>query len=489
MAIQQSLKELVFANAHELATAIRKRRVSATEVLEAHLAQIARHNRTLNAIVTLNEEEARGRAQEADTAVARGEDWGPLHGVPVTIKDSFATAGLRTTSGYPPLANYIPPEDATVVARLKAAGAIVLGKTNLPLLVHGFQSDNPIFGRSNNPWDLKRTPGGSTGGGAAALASGMSPLEIGSDYGGSVRIPAHYCGLYSIKPTNHRVPLTGHIPDLPNRPRGVRHVSAPGPLARCVQDLVLALQMIAGPDPREPEVPPVPVTIARARPWKTLRVAWVDDFGGVKVSRETQVALQELVAVLQQRGCTVARCMPKGFDFPAVWETYGELRQCEVGGSLPPELEVECAANFGVSLASDDPEMRGMARRLNATLRQYTATLAKRDVYIAAAERFFESWDVLLCPVTVGPAFPHCPIGTPIAVDGRDVPYRLAGTGYTSPFNLTGNPVVVVPLARSAEGLPIGIQLVGRRWSEMELLAIAERFMQVIGPFQRPPGY
>ncbi len=209
------MNDPTFAAAHELAAAIRERRISAVEVLDAHLARIARYNPALNAIVTHNEENARTRAREADAALARGEVWGPLHGVPVTIKDSFATAGLRTTSGFPPLTNHVPDSDATAVARLRAAGAIVLGKTNLPLLVHGFQSDNPIFGRTNNPWDHARTPGGSTGGGAAAIAAGLSPLELGSDYGGSVRIPAHFCGIYSLKPTNNRIPLTGHIPELP----------------------------------------------------------------------------------------------------------------------------------------------------------------------------------------------------------------------------------------------------------------------------------
>ena len=227
------------------------------------------------------------------------------------------------------------------------------------------------------------------------------------------------------------IPLTGHIPELPGQ-RGVRHVATPGPLARCVPDLVLALQVMAGPDPSHPDVPPVPLTPAPEPAWKDLRVAWVEEFGGIPVTRDTRAALVKLVAALQEQGCTVTRRLPDNIDFPGVWETYGELRQCEVGGAMPPELEEECAANFGVRAQSDDPEMRGMARRLNATLRQYTATLAKRDVYIAAMEQFFESWDVLLCPVTVGPAFVHCAPGTPIPVDDGHVPYRLGGTGYTS---------------------------------------------------------
>ncbi len=485
----QSMNDPIFANAYELAAAIRERRASAAEVIDAHFKQIARHNPPLNAIVTLNEEGARKRAAEADAALARGEVWGPLHGVPVTIKDSFATAGIRTTSGFPPLAHYVPSEDATVVARLKAAGAIVLGKTNLPVLVQGFQSDNLVFGRTNNPWDLTRTPGGSTGGGAAALAAGMSALEIGSDYGGSVRIPAHYCGLFSIKPTERRVPLTGHIPELPGQPRSVRHVATPGPLARSVEDLKIALQIIAGPDPEQPDIAPVPLAPIAKQTLNSLRVAWSDNFGGLPITRDTRAALQGLVAKLDERGCIVEQTMPKGFNFPGIWETYGELRQCEVGSAMSAELEAECAAKFGVSATSEDPEMRGMGRRLNATLRQYTETLTKRDAAIEALEKFFETCDVFLCPVTVGPAFPHCVPGTPIAVDEKRVTYRVGGTGYTSPFNLTGNPSVVIPLARSKEGLPIGVQLVGPRWSEMKLLAIAELFVEITGPFRRPPGY
>ena len=485
---KQSMKEPIFASAHELATAIRERRASVVEVIDAHFAQIARHNQILNAIVTLNEEQARKRAREADAALAKGEVWGPLHGVPVTIKDSFATAGIRTTSGFPPLAHYVPSEDATVVARLKTAGAIILGKTNLPPLVQGFQSHNPVFGRTNNPWDLTKTSGGSTAG-AAALASGMTALEIGSDYGGSVRIPAHYCGLFSIKPTECRVPLTGHIPELPGEPRSVRHVATPGPLARSVKDLKIALQIIAGPDAEQPDIAPVPLAPVAKQTLNSLRVAWSDNFGDLPITRDTRTALHGLVSQLEKRGCRVEQRMPDSFDFPGIWETYGELRQCEIGSAMSAELEAKCAADFGVSATSEDPEMRGMGRRLNATLKQYTETLTKRDAAIAALEKFFETRDVFLCPVTVGPAFPHCKPGTPIAVDERRVTYRIGGTGYTSPFNLTGNPSVVIPLAHSKEGLPIGVQLVGPRWSEMKLLAIAELFTEFTRPFQRPPGY
>jgi amidase len=486
---KRAVNNLVFATVQKLATGIRQRHVSATEVLDAHLAQIARHNPGLNAIVTLDEERARRRAQDADAALARGEVWGPLHGIPITIKDSIETAGLRTTSGFPPLPDYVPATDAPVVARLRAAGAIILGKTNLPTLAGDGQTDNPIFGRSNNPWDVTRRPGGSTGGGGAAVAAGLSPLEIGSDIGGSVRIPAHYCGVYTIKPTDHRAPVTGHIPEPPGAPRGVRHMPQMGPLARSVEDLILTLRLIAGPDGRQWEVPPVPLEPAPDPALQACRLAWTHDFGGVPVTGDTKAALARVAGELQRLGTTIEHCPLTAFDFPTAWETWGELFQAEVGSTMSPEEEAEFAAHFGAALDSEVPMLRGFARAVNATMRQYTATLMKRDGLIAVLEQFFDAWDALLCPVTVGPAFPHCPTGTPIAVDGHTVPYFPALVAYTSPFNVTGHPAVVLPLAHSVEGLPIGLQVVGRRWSEMQLLAIAARLALVIGPCQHPPGY
>ncbi|NEO92949.1 MAG: amidase, partial [Moorea sp. SIO3G5] len=209
------MSKLVFLSASELAKAIRDRTVSSVEVLDAHLEHIALHNSKLNAIITLDAENAYQRATEADDALGRGEIWGRLHGVPVTIKDSLETKGLRTTSSYEPLANYVPTQDATVVARLRAAGAILLGKTNTPKLTTDFQTNSPLFGRTNNPWNLDYTSGGSTGGGAAAVAAGLSPLELGSDLGGSIRVPGHFCGVFGLKPTEHRVSTFGHIPELP----------------------------------------------------------------------------------------------------------------------------------------------------------------------------------------------------------------------------------------------------------------------------------
>ena len=483
------MEKLYFATAGELALAIRKREVSSIEVIEAHLGQMVRHNTRLNAVVTVDEEGAMARAAQADGALARGEVWGPLHGVPVTIKDSIETAGLWTTAGFPPLSDYVPAVDATVVARLRAAGAIILGKTNLPLLAGDGQTDNPVFGRTNNPWDITRTPGGSTGGGAAAIAAGFSPLEIGSDMLGSVRQPAHYCGVFALKPTDHRVPMTGNISGVPKATRGGRHMTTIGPLARSVDDLEIALRIIAGPDGYDWEVPPAPLENGFDAPVEKLRLAWTDQFNELPVTRDTSEALAKFVGGLQHLGCQIERLAPPGFDFGAALETHGEMRQAEVGSMMTTEAEAGQAASMGATPTTEDALLRGRAKMLNATMRQYAITREKRDNLITTLESFLTRWDALLCPVSTGPAFRHQKTGTPISVDGHNVPYWMGLWGHCAPFNLTGHPAVTIPLAFSSEGLPIGIQLVGKLWGEIKLLALARKLTEVIGSLPHPPGF
>jgi amidase len=477
-----------FSSALELAAAVRARRVTARALLEMYLGRIERHNPVLNAICTLDAAGARRSAQEADAALARGELWGPLHGVPMTIKDALETAGVRTTGGHPPLADYIPPKDATAVARLRAAGAILLGKTNVPPLSADYRADNPIFGRTNNPWNLERTPGGSTGGGAAAVAAGLSAFDVGSDLAGSVRTPAHFCGLFGLKPTERRVPNTGHIPEPPGLPRAVRHMNVLGPLARSVEDLAVITRIIAGPDDAEWDLAPVPWIDPPPRPLKGHRFAWSTDFGGVPVTQETKAAIGKLGGELARLGCKVEERNPDGFSFDDAWESWGEIAITEraaTGGERSRERVAALNATLGESWAV----ARGSAKGARATVADYMAALTRRDALIGAMEKWFEGHDAFICPVTVSPAIPHVPFGTPIDVDDTKVPYFIAGTAYTCPFNLTGHPSVVLPLARSKEGLPIGVQLVGRRWSEPALLALAQKIALITGPFTPPPNF
>ena len=390
----------------------------------------------------------------------------------MTIKDALETAGVRTTGGHPPLKDYVPQADAAAVAKLRAAGAILLGKSNVPPLSADYRADNPIFGRTNNPWNLTRTPGGSSGGAAAAVAAGLSAFDVGSDLAGSVRTPAHFCGLFALKPTEGRISNAGHIPELPGQARAVRHMNVLGPLARSIEDLELVTKTIS-----EPHIAWVSGEISSSR------IAWSADFGGIPVTRETKEAIAKLAMKLgaEQRN-------PDGFDFDLAWELWGEIAIIEraaTGGDRARERVAALNATLGERWAV----ARGSARGAQADVAEYAAALTRRDCLILQLEKFFERWDAFLCPVTVSPAIPHVPFGTPVDVDDAQVPYFIAGTAYTCPFNLTGHPVAILPLTKSASGLPIGVQVVGRLWSEPALLQLARKIAQFTAPFTPPPNY
>jgi amidase len=455
------MKEVLFSGAAQLAAAIRAGHTSASEVLEAHLAQIERHNPALNAVVTLDAERAHEQARLADAALARGDACGPLHGVPFTLKDAHATAGMRTTTGFPPFADHVPDEDSPVVARLKAAGGILIGKTNVPTMLADFQTSNPIFGRTNNPWDLSRTPGGSSGGAAAALAAGMTPFEIGTDLSGSIRIPAQFCGLFGLKPTEHRVSLVGLIPGLPPI-RSVRVMSCVGPLARSAEDLALIYRIIAGPDGHDTDLAPVPVEQPLTRAIAGLRVAIAPTFPGIPAASDIRNTISELGRLLARAGADVEQAAVPELDYTQELASAGQLIQMMTG-----------------AFDEEGPP---------ATLAQYFAALHRRDQSIHAWEQFFQSWDFLVCPASMTTAFAHCEPGSSLLVDGQEQSYWMV-SAHSTLFNYTGHPAAVLPFALDREGLPIGVQVVARHWDEARLLAVAEAISEIAGGFQRPPGY
>ena len=458
--------ELVFWSTSRLAAAIRAGQVSAAELLQAQLGQIARHNPAVNAVVTQDAERARERARQADEALAGGRVWGPLHGVPFTLKDAHATAGVRTTTGFPPFAHLVPEQDGTVAARLKAAGGILVGKTNVPEMLADYQTSNRIFGRSNNPWNVERTPGGSSGGAAAAVASGMTPFEVGTDMSGSIRLPGHFCGLFALKPTEARVSLAGLIPGL-SSPRSVRIISCIGPMARTVEDLALIYQIIAGPDSEDTEVRPVPVDDPPELALDRLRIAYAPTFPGFPVAAAIRDAIENLAAELQRSGARVEQAALPNLDFRRELAGAGELIGMMVG-AFPPESAQAATAD-----------------RPPVTLAEYLRALDRRDRSIVAWERFFDQWDVLLCPPAMVSAFPHVQPGSPLRVDGQDADYWMVGA-HTTLFNYSGHPAIVLPYRRDGDGLPVGVQLVGKRWDESRLLGIARAVTQVTGEFTRP---
>lgn len=459
-----SMDDIIFSGTMLLAAMIRARHVSAVEVLEAHLTQIEKHNPALNAIIALDAEHAFERARSADKALARGEAWGPLHGVPFTLKDSHSTEGMRTTAGCLALADNMPREDGTVAARLKAAGGILIGKTNVSTLLLDIQSSNPIFGRTNNPWNIERTAGGSSGGAAAALASGMTPFEIGSDTGGSIRLPSHFCGVFGLKPTENRVSQAGHVFSSPDALRSFRLTASIGPMARSVEDLALLYPIIAGPDGHDIEVQPVPVEDVPELELRDLRVAFAPTFPGFPVAVGVRKALEDLVNQLNPLCALVEEAVLPKVDFHHQLLNARELTGMIVEASQSEEHESPFS------------------------LAQYLEALQRRDQFVLAWERFFESWDVLLCPTSLMTAFPHCEMGSSLQVDDQEVEYWMANA-HCKLFNYTGHPAVVLPCRLSEDGLPIGVQLVGKRWAESHLLAVAKSVSQVTGKFQRPPGY
>lgn len=488
--------EIVFMTASRIEEMILAHKITSAEVVDAYIEQIKRVNPKLNAIVTLDEQGARKRAKEADDALAKGVVWGPLHGVPVTIKDNYATAGIRSTNSDPEHADFIPDSDATVVARLKKAGAIILGKENLPMMAMDYQTNSPVFGVTNNPWDVSRTPGGSTGGGGAAVASGMTTISLGNDLGGSIRIPSHFCGVYGMKPTEHLVSGFGVPPYLPKAEfNSVRHLISQGPLARSIDDLKLCLKVIAGPDVRDVNVPFTGLVELPQKPLKELRIAWSDDFGGIPVSADTRRALKDFAEKLSAQGCRVEKLNPTDFNFTGAWNTYGKIMDMELGVYNPAFARFVTFA-FGWYYRMDVPFLSTV---YPISFEKYVRALTERDEYVSRMESFLSQYDVWLCPVTATPAYAHIkpdryfgpyPLySKPVMVDNKPVNYLAASGCYTTIFNLTGNPVVVIPIGYAGDGMPIGIQVVGSRWHDMELLNFAKQLDAVAKAFRSPAGY
>lgn len=478
-----------FATATAMLRALRGRQISAVELLEKHLAQIARHNPTLNAIVTPDYEQAKQTAAEADAARSRGAD-APLLGLPYTLKDSINAAGLRSTAGTAVFADFHATEDGPITARVRGAGGVLMGKTNVPPFLGDWQSDNPIFGRTNNPWDRGRTPGGSTGGGAAALAAGLTPLEFGSDIGGSIRVPAAFCGVYGHRPSETALPRTGQVisPPFPN-PGVVMGVQ--GPLARSADDLALAFDVVAGPDVGEDvawrlELPP-----ARHARLADFRVAMMPPIPWHPVDSEILAAQVDLAARLRRLGARVKEVQPEGFgDLRAFHALYRSLLTTITSIRQP---DTERRERIAALRAMDDPFAAATADGLEASAGQYIMWFGQREQYRAAYRAFFREWDILLAPAFPTPAYPHIALDVPPparshTVNGSAIPYE-DGLVYPSLCTLCGQPATAFPVGLTRGGLPIGLQAIGPYLEDRTPLGFAALAEHEFGGFRPPPGY
>lgn len=489
-----------FAPATQMLQALRRRRISAAELLELHLRRVEAFNPRLNAIVTPDYENARRTAAAADSVrrqeaedkdedLVQGRRLSPsLRGLPLTIKDSIDVRGLPTTAGLPERADACAEADAPLVARVRAAGAVIMGKTNVPPLTGDWQTNNRLFGRTNNPWDLDRTPGGSTGGGAAALAAGLTPLEFGSDIGGSIRIPAAFCGVYGHKPSETALPRSGHFPGTPF-PNAVETMMVQGPLARSAADLEVAFAVTAGPEVGEDVAWRLVVPPPRHTRLADYRVALLPAISWLPVDAEIMEALEALATQLSRAGAKVAEAQPEGFgDLRHHTRLYFSLLTVFTFADRPEPIRRRFAEQMR---ARDDEFADARIQGLEAGAADYLHWHRQREAYRAAYRSFFRDWDVLLTPVTIVPAFPHTDAPwaeRKLEVNGRQVLYELLAV-YPALATLSGQPATAFPVGLSRAGLPIGLQVIGPYLEDHTAIRFAYLIEQEFGGFRPPPGY
>jgi amidase len=481
------MSDYTFASAVDLARLIKARKVSSVEMLEHYFNRVDAHNAPINAVIAQNRDEARARAKAADAALAKGEDWGPLHGVPMTVKESYDVAGYKTTWGVPEMKNNTARDDALSIQRLKRAGVVIFGKTNVPLRLADFQSYNEIYGTTNNPWNKERTPGGSSGGSAAALAAGLTGIETGSDIGGSIRNPAHFCGVFGHKPTWNLCPPRGHaMPGV----KAASDISVIGPLGRSARDLEVALLAMAGPD----EIQSRGYALALPRlgkPVSALRVAiWSDD-EVAPVSKAVKSRVESVGAALRDSGATVDDSARPDFRASASHTSFQYLLQATMSSRMP-DADFEALRKTVNGLAADDTSFRANTLRAQAAwFRDWVRHNEARTHLRWAWHTFFQHYDVLVTPIMATSAFPHDhrPFGErTLEIDGVERPYfeqvfwaGLAGVSYL--------PATVIPTGPDANGLPIGVQIIGPEFGDLATIEVAQILEQRGFAFRAPPGY
>lgn len=457
-----------FSSLTDIVEAIREREVSASELLEAHLARIEEVNPTLNAVVQLCAERARAEAAGADAAVARGDELGPLHGAPITLKDSHDTEGVVTTGGTLGRKDFVPEADSTVAGRLRAAGAILMGKTNTPEFTLSGETDNLVYGQTRNPFNPERTPGGSSGGAAAIVSAGGSPLDMGSDTGGSIRVPSHFSGICGIKPTAGRVSRHGHI--VPWGMGALEAWTTIGPMCRYVEDLVLALPIISGPDGVDPFIHPVALRDPADVELSSLNIAWYSDVEGyLEPDDDTRAVLDAAVAALAERVSSVSH------DTPPALAEYVDLWP-RVGGGDGRGWVTRLLDKCGTTEESEFLK-KGFDRTEPTATDVFTESLEYQDQFRSEMLQFIQPYDAIIAPVAARPAPEH----------GGTYSEELRTMFYTGPYNITGWPGTALRCGTSSDGLPIGIQVLGHPWREDVTLALAAALENDLGGWQKPP--
>jgi amidase len=484
---------LEYLSAAQLTDGLRRKRFSSLELTDHLIARIERRDAAINAVVVRDFERAREAARAADAALARGEQRSLL-GVPMTVKESFNAAGLPTTWGIPPAKDFRAQDDALILARVRRAGAVLLGKTNVPIVLDDWQSYNAIYGVTRNPWDLERTPGGSSGGAAAALAAGFVPLELGSDIGGSLRVPAHFTGVMGLKPTLGLVPTRGHAPP-GAQPMPLRDdLAVVGPMARTVGDLALLFDVIAGPDELTTGVGyQLALRPPRHEQLAGHRVLMIDSHPLVPTAGQVRAALDRLAGRLARSGVKVERSHPLLPDLAEAARLYMRLL-LSFSAAFWPQARYEALRNAGAAFAPDNRSLAAeRARAIGLSHRDWVLADIARARLQQQWRAFFAEVDLVLCPPMPVTAFPHDHSEPPherrLAIDGSLYPYSDVGLVWAGLATVGGLPAAVLPIDRGDSPLPIGVQVIGPHLEDRTVLAFGAGIEREFGGFVPPPGY
>ena len=484
------MSDYIYKPATELAQLILSGQVTSVEIVQEHLDQIKKHNPSLNAVIIHMGNEALKTAAECDEETKKGISRGPLHGVPMTVKEQYWVKGTKSTLNFKKLKDWVAPEDAVIIERLKNAGAVILGKTNVPKNLLDYQVNGDIYPECKNPYNTDYTPGGSSGGSSAALASGMVPIELGGDFGGSIRIPSNFCGIYGMKPTENTVPGHGNVPKVKGAKDFIFHMAQAGPMARTPEDLELVWKVIRGPHRSDRNTPRIEWKNPEGKKLSDYRIAWVDSWPGYDTSDQNMTVIENFISQLNQNNCKTKNSAPTKNLHERSLSLDVRLFPQMIAQGLPwfikPLMKMQLKNTLLKGLDKFKWELN---KGFKHSLINYSETMGIRAGIVSEWEKYFEDFDILVCPMSYGPAFKRCKIGTSITYESKRLIYVNYVWPYVGCFNASGHPAINIPLGMGKEGLPVGVQIVGPYWSEPDLLHFAKLVSEFTPGFIKPEGY
>ena len=484
------MNKFIYQSSAELLQQLKSGQISSEQLAEIFYQRIEKYNPQIQAIVVDNKARALEQAKKRDRDLREGKEPGVLHGLPVTVKESFNVAGLPTTVNFKPLQSFVARTDSIYVERLQEAGAIILGKTNIPTLLGDNQSFGPLYPTANNPWDLNRTPGGSSGGSAAALAAGLSNLEIGSDIAGSIRNPANFCGIFGLKPTENVYAQSGHIPPMPGAKAGFANMACYGPMARSAEDIELAWSVLGAPDWKYRSQLPVQGKLQKKEKLSDYKIAWFDQLDPLRCSKTTVKVMKNVIEQLQAAKVQTSRISIDSKLMDEIFAIWGYFFGILSGQDAKWLTRQYLKRLYGKNdKGSQIKVSKYILKGLGVKFLDFTKFLRRRQELIAEFYQYFENFDLILCPVTSGPAFLHNHQRKAIEYEGESYHYFDYCFGYSILFNTLGNPAMSFPAGQDENGLPIGLQIAGPHHSESALIAVIKEIEKLGFAFKAPSGY